>query len=327
MLAVTAGITISKAIDEYREHLVEKGNKPRSIETTLYRLGCMFPGTATVASFRDDDGPKLYDTLRKASDEKTGELLHTPSSHRNILAESKTFIRWCVTKKYAKKNFLEHVQGFGKRRWGRDKAQLTMDEARKFRDVAYEWASRRREGAIAGLFALLHDLRSIEIVSIRVRDIDDGCTLLQIPDAKTPAGIRRLRIAKRLQPILRRLIQRKRGLEYLLGDGKKPRDRNWVRKSAHKICKAAKIPLVDAQGLRRTHATLATEAGATADMIETAMGHTSFEGVTMKSYIARGTVENVKQAKVIDLLDLDDRRGAHKSDATDDDGDSTADAH
>jgi hypothetical protein len=60
-------------------------------------------------------------------------------SHRNILAEAKTFLRWCLAKKkWLVRDPLEQVEGVGKRRHG--KAQLRIGEARRWLVKAVELA-------------------------------------------------------------------------------------------------------------------------------------------------------------------------------------------
>lgn len=316
-LAITAGKTFCQAFSEYQEHQVEKGNVERSIETNLYRLGCMFGHLqAPIASFTEADGQPLYDRVRKLKDKDTGEPVHTPSSHRNILAESKTFLRWCVVMKYARCNFLEKVQGFGKRNSGKRKASLTMDEAKLLVEVAYDRAGKSHVSGLAVIFALMHDLRAEEITNLRTRDVDNDATLLHVTDAKTEAGIRTLEVAPRLQPILRRIAKRRvaDGGEFLIaGVRDEPqRSRHWAYKAINKLCRKAGVPEVGPHGLRRTHATLTYEHGATAPMLELAMGHTSIS-VTEHSYIKQGTIEKVRQRKVIDMLDFKERHGPQRS--------------
>ncbi|MGB7810606.1 MAG: hypothetical protein WBP56_05675 [Polyangia bacterium] len=71
----------------------------------------------------------------------------------------------------------------------------------------------------------------------------------------------------------------------------------WVRK----ICRLAGVPVVSAHGLRGTHSTLATTAGATAHFVISAMGHTSFD-VTRKHYLAPGVEENARARRTFDVL-------------------------
>lgn len=313
-LAVAAGVTFGQAIEEYEQHLVAKGNKARAISTTILVLGRMFRHSdAPVSSLRTkEDGQRLYDDLRAATIPGTKPPRpYAIDTQRNTLAEAKTFLKWCVVRKYLRESPLADVAGFGKRRKGQDKPQLRLDEARRWTDTAVKMAADGSEGAVAALVAMLLALRSAEIVAICVRDLDDDGKLLWIPDSKTPAGRRQLEIPKVMRPLLRRVAYRKKPTDYVFGTGRR-RDRNWVRKSVKRICRLAHVPEVDAHAMRRLHSTLATEAGATGHAVAQALGHESFR-TTTDSYVKRGTTDTVRRRKALRVLEGGDRHGPRPS--------------
>jgi integrase len=92
-------------------------------------------------------------------------------------------------------------------------------------------------------------------------------------------------------------LRRDRLLQRLYGRLQARRSGCWVRK----ICGLAKVPMVSAHGLRGTHSTLATTAGATAHFVVSAMGHTSFD-VTRKHYLAPGAEENARAKRTFEVL-------------------------
>jgi len=157
-------------------------------------------------------------------------------SQRNILAEAKTFLRWSAAKprRWISRSPLEEVQGVGRRKHG--KAQLRIDEARKWSKQAVKLAKSGDEGAVAALMSLLMGMRASEIVSRVVRDLDDDARLLWIPDAKTDAGKRTLEVPHLLRPCLRKLAKGKRSEAPLFGQ----HWRDWIRKQVKRICKLAK---------------------------------------------------------------------------------------
>jgi hypothetical protein len=59
---------------------------------------------------------------------------------------------------------------------------------------------------------------------------------------------------------------------------KRERATDWAREQVWRLCKLAGIPRVTPQGLRGTHSTLATEAGATSHLVAAQLGHASTEG-------------------------------------------------
>jgi integrase len=216
-------------------------------------------------------------------------------SHRNILAEVKTFLRWSMSKGYLRTNPIEGVQGTGKRRHG--KPQLRIDEARKWQAKAVLLAEEGEDGAVAALATLVMGLRAGEVVSRIVRDLDDDGRLLWIPDSKTEAGKRTLQVPEFLRTYLLELARGKRSEDLLFGY----HDRNWPRKWVAKICKAAKVPKVSAHGMRGLHGTLAVETGLSAHAVAAALGHESVT-TTLRSYAKAGAGSGARQKRVLDVL-------------------------
>lgn len=74
-------------------------------------------------------------------------------------------------------------------------------------------------------------------------------------------------------------------------------------RAVQRLCRLAGVPVVSAHGLRGTHATLATSAGATSHVVAAALGHTS-PSITQRAYIEAGATEGVRsdraQARLTD---------------------------
>jgi integrase len=278
-LALESGISVADALNEYEKHLTVKGNKRRTVLTTMYRLRRFFGsvGKLAVIGLTPAAGQKLYDSFAQRTT-KRGRPMSVDSS-RNTLAEAKTFLAWAVTKRWARGNALAEVKGVGKRRRG--KPQLTVDEARRWLAVGMEMAANE-ERAVTAVMALLMGMRASEIADRIVRNLDDDGRLLWITDAKTQAGIRRLQVPPQLQPLLRRIAANKPPTDRLFGP---KASRYTVLRYVQRICKAAGVPVVSPHGLRGTHASLAMTAGATGDLVAAALGHESF--TTTERHYAR----------------------------------------
>ena len=141
--------TIAQATEEYEVYLRdEKQNKERSYTATLWRLGVFFPDQELCLSALTSSKCAAYYAALRNRTTKYGKPLAT-DSHRNILAEAKTFLKWSVGKGYFRSNPLEGVEGTGKRRHG--KPQLRIDEARRWQAKAMQLADDGEAGAIAAL--------------------------------------------------------------------------------------------------------------------------------------------------------------------------------
>jgi integrase len=217
--------------------------------------------------------------------------------HRNTLAEAKTFLRWCVKRKFLKDNPLEHVEGVGKRRHG--KPQLRIDEARRWQAKALELADAGHTGAVAALMTLYLGMRAGEIVNRVVRDLDDDGHLLWIPKSKTDKGKRELRVPDILHPYLQRLAKGRSPHAPLFGAGHR---REWVRYWVRRICEQAKVPFVCSHAMRGAFSSIAIgEAGLASELVAQMLGHTS-PSITHQSYATASSVANARQQRVLTVL-------------------------
>lgn len=294
-LTANQPLTVGQAMESYSEYkLAVKGNKAGSIETTGYRLRRFFtePGLS-VQLLTPHRCASYYEKLTKKQSVDT---------HRATLSEARTFCRWLIKKNHLRTNPTDGIEPVGRRRKG--KPQLRYDEARCWLRKADELACEGQTGAVAAMVALLMGLRAGEIVARTVRDLDNGGRLLWIPDAKTEAGKRTVKVPKGLQPYLQRLALDKLPNAFLFPGktGGQP-DRAWPRKWVKRICRLARVPEVCAHSMRGLHATVAIEAGVSPDAVAHSLGHES-SNMTLSNYAAPGSSESAAASRVQDLLSI-----------------------
>lgn len=300
-LFVANPVTVEEAIEEYRGHLRTKGNKADSIDNTTTKLRRFFRPVlvSPVLRVTKARAAGLYEDLRTCPSERTGKPLAT-DSHRNILAESKTFLAWCVTRRWLSSNPLAEVKGVGKRRHG--KPQLRIDEGRRLRDLCHRLASAGEDGPIAVLMAMFMGLRAGEVVHCTARDLDDGGRLLWIADSKTEAGKRAIEVPPELRGYL---IARSQGKPHdaLIFPSKYggPHWRDWVAEQTRRLCRLARVPVVNAQSLRGFVATVAVQAGRASQDVIATMGHRDIS-TTLRSYAAPGSAQIAEQRRALDVL-------------------------
>lgn len=295
--AADEGVTVGEALDNYEAWMRQKGNKPRSIETTRGRVARLLGDTIDWALPRIT-APKavaLYEALQPKV---------SVDYHRNALNETRTFINWCIEKprQWITRNPFGGVRGVGKRRKG--KPQLRVDESRRFIETAKREAERGDIAGVVGLAALYFGTRITELVSRPVRDLDDDGWLYWIPDSKTESGRRFLEVPADLRPLLLRLAAGKSPDEPLFR-GKRSKaalTRNSAFGMVKRMCRLAGVPEVSPHGLRGTHTSIARERGATPNVIAAAVGHASYEAVTAKNYVAPGTDERARAKVALGVL-------------------------
>lgn len=289
-------LTVSEACALYEVHLRDtKGNKPASCAATGLRLLRFFPEhRVLIRDLTAARCSRYYTDLVHKPSVATGKPLAV-DSHRNYLAEAKTFLVWCVEQRWLPKNPLAEQKGFGRRNHGKE--QLTIEEARRWLTVAMHLAPSE-DGAIAAALLLLCGLRSSEVGDRVVRDVDDRGRVLRIPLGKTLAAARVVAIPNSIQPHVTTLCQGKAPTARLFGQHWRDWPRHWVQK----ICDLAQVPRVCAHSMRGLHATLALQAGQTPHVVAATLGHES-PSTTLQSYAAAGSAEASSSVRALRVLE------------------------
>lgn len=294
--------SIREALKEYETYMLEhKGNKPNSVGQTQHKLRRFFPDVnVELSSLQPASCADLYDALRRSPRKPQRRGGDAPPAatepisvdyHRNILAETKTFLGWCVSKEWIESNPLAAVEGQGRRSHGKE--QLRINEARRWIARASTLAHAGEAGAIAAMMTLLMGMRCSEIISRVARDVDDDGRLLWIPDSKTEKGRRTLVIPEPLRPHLEALTRDKAPDELIFGK----HDRAWPRAWVQRICREVGVKVVTAHGHRGLHSTLAVEVGVTPQAVSDALGHESF-ATTAQSYATPEAVSRARSSRV-----------------------------
>lgn len=294
-LSEQSGRTIGQALDEYREYLARKGNKPTSINTTMTRLRHFFPDLDLVLPrLGARDGLRLYEARQKSQ---------AADSHRNELAEAKTFLGWCVKQSFLRHNPLSTVEGIGKRKRGKD--QLTIDEARTLAEVALQRARLGDLGALAVALLVYTGLRASELVHLRVRDLDDAGRVLRVQKAlgaadhlKSASARRTVALPESLQDLLRTVVKGQAREALIFGE----HWRDWPNEQTRRLCDLASVPRVTAHGLRGGAATLSTLATQDENAVSRALGHAS-TSTTRAHYIEPQALAKLQQERTARVLD------------------------
>lgn len=289
-------LTVGQASEKYERYLLDvKQNKPGSVKTTLIRIGYFFSAHTPLQSIKPATAKAAYARLCEKQ---------STDSHRNALAELKTFFRWCVREKLIKESPVEPLEGVGRRSHGKE--QLTRDEARRWLDLALELAGNGDDGALAASMTLLMGLRASEVTGLTVRDVDDKGRMLWIKRAKTAAGNRNPEIPEVLRPLIARQCRDKLPAALLFPCFGKANvitrhDKSWPRKAVIRICKLARVPEVCAHAMRGLHASLGVATGVSPHLVAASLGHESAR-VTLQSYATRSSVDAARQVHAVSAL-------------------------
>lgn len=287
---------VADALVEYQDFLV----RGRGVTTApcIARAIERFLGERTsLGSISASRAAAMYEAETRRVVDRHGQSV-AAASHRTVLGQCKRFYAWAVEQGYAAHNPFADIKPIGKPKVG--KAQLRIDEARRFVAVAMDKAQLGDQAALAALLALMLGMRASEVLCRIVRDLDDGGRVMWIARGKTDNARRRLEVPEVLRPMLTRLATGKSPEELLFGptrNGTRLSDA-WLWVSVQTLCDEAGVPRVSTHSLRGLHSTLALEAGATSSAVAAALGHGSFQ-ITAKHYAAPGTVDRLR-TKVVE---------------------------
>ncbi len=298
--------TTEEAIPQYERHLKDKGDRDNSIATTLWALGEFFVAPVVLPDLDEARCQALYDDLRARPRraQVKGKWIRpaegppmSADTHRGILKQTKSFLRWCVERGFCASNPAERVKGVGRLRprgksLGKAGTRVRIREARALYVKAVELTQAGDLAATVALTAILCGLRASEIVRLRVRDLDadevDG-DVLHVEDRKNGEDLE-LEVPEILRPaLIARADERKPDAYLFAHKNGKPYRRWYVRESVHKVCEAAGVPPITAHACRGLLATVAAERGMAGHLVAATLGND--ERVMAGSYAAPGALE------------------------------------
>lgn len=289
--------SVGEAIGEYIAHAKDRGLRPRSLEAMRWRLVRMLPDPdALVMSLREQDLKKRVAELRATlSYDTVFGFLHA----------ARHFCAWCIEQGWLRANPCDGVKLLGRKRKG--KMQLRIHEARRLWAVALEQARAGDDGAMAVLIAVGCALRTSEIITRTVRDLDDDGRVLWIEAAgewqtKSAAGKRSVDVPDELRPLLlARCVGKLPAAPLLVTQYGKQPVRQWVNEHVHRLCAVAGIQQVCAHSLRGLHATIAIEQGMSPRVVAATLGHESPE-MTLSHYAQPGSDQAATRRAALKVL-------------------------
>ena len=291
ILEAQTPVTLDEALDRYREFLLTK-NKPETVTTSGYRLRRFFGDTSICVEAL---------TARRCQD-RYASLAATqkPDTHRNTLAEVKTFCRWLVEQKLIRSSPVESIKPTGRRSYGKE--TLTQDEAKSWLREALHRAEDGSDTALIAAMTMLMGLRPGEILVRTVRDVDCEGTRLRVRKTKTRAGDRDPYIPEALRPLIAARCRNKLPGALLFpahsrSGEPKPHNVASIRKAVKSICQAVRVPIVCTYSMRGLYADMAVESYGDERIAAKLLGHTN-PAVTMKHYAKPSTLHDIHTARV-----------------------------
>lgn len=290
--------SFEESLEEYLKNLVDRGVSRDTADKVQRMLRPFLPLDEPLTAIDADRAQQMYldETKRTKSN---GEPIAN-DSHHLLLRRIKHFYKWAISRRYMTSNPFAEVKPIGRPRRG--KQQLRIDEARKLVATAMERAKTLDAGSTAILMQIFLGLRPTEALVRVVRDLDDEGRILWVPFGKTSNAKRRLQIPDALREVLLLHAKDKPADAPLLGPpGDRLHTRDIICYRLKLLCQQLGLPRVCPHSLRGLNATLALDAGATAQHVAAALGHASF-ATTARHYADASSVANVGLRRVAELL-------------------------
>ena len=302
--------SFEECLEEYLRNLVERGVSQDTADKVRRMLRPFLPLAEPLTAIDAERAAQMYfdETKRTKSN---GEPIAN-DSHHLLLRRVKHFYKWAISRRYITQNPFAEVSPIGRPKRG--KQQLRIDEARKLVSVAIERARTLDAGSTAILMQIFLGLRPTEALVRVVRDLDDEGRVLWVPFGKTSNAKRRLQVPDALREVLLLHAKGKPADAPLLGNPEEPfHTRDIIRYRLKLLCQQLGLPTVCPHSLRGLNATLALDAGATAQHVAAALGHASFT-TTARHYADASSVANVGLRRVADLLGTRSGNGSGTTD-------------
>jgi integrase len=288
------GHTVKDAVNALLAEMKANEDRDGSIATAEFRLHHFFQLPA------NDARPVRWLQHRGAELYRAAMVARSTDTHHAELALAKRVGDIAVKQRWLRSNPFAGIEPIGRKVHGSAKPRLRVDESRTLRTWCLEHGSEPR--AIVTLAYLLLGARASELVKRDVRDLDDNGRLLWIDRTKTLAGRRRLQLPDELSELLLAMVKGRKPDAPLFAkeDGSRA-TRHWANYHVKAVCKAAGVPVLAPQALRRTQSDLATDAGIAAIEVARHLGHSSTT-VTDRSYRDRQVTQDASGERAFKVI-------------------------
>ena len=170
------------------------------------------------------------------------------STRRAVLAHVRRFYDWAREQNYVQSNPFAGVQPVGI--VGTAMRQMYPDEVPRFTKVALSAAEAGDVSALGALLLVVMKLRSGQVLSLRVGDVDLAGQRLQVIDDQ---DIVWRTIPQTLLLAVRRAIESRPLSDLVLGPSRTGgiRPRNYLWRTVHRLCLTARVSPTNPRALRR----------------------------------------------------------------------------
>ena len=239
---------LSVALQEYERWLAgSQKRSPQTVQHTLRLLRAFLPEPKLPV---DAMTPKAARALARFQhrDVRRIRRSYAVSTRHAVLGHVRRFYQWAMAQSYIQSNPFDGVRAAGITRT--TERCLYPDEAHTWIGLALAEAEAGDVRALGALLVLALRLRSGQVLSLQIGDIDLAALSLRVPTRHGTLSWRS--IPRELLPALRIALSGRAGSELLLGAGRTGhvRPRNYLWRAVHRLCAEAKVPSTCPRSLR-----------------------------------------------------------------------------
>jgi hypothetical protein len=224
------------ALREYEAHLQRQRSR-QTLARTMCTLRAFLPEQQSPLSAIT---PRIARELARFEHPGTRRIrrCYAASTRRAVLGHVRRFYDWTLQRRYISENPFVGVAPTGL--VGTATRRPYADELPRFAAAALCEADGGDTSALGALLLVTANLRSVQVLRLRVGDIDLEGPRLQLAQ---PGGPTWRSLPSSLVPTLRAVIESRHPSELLLGTGRtgQIRPRNYLWRAVHRLCLAARV--------------------------------------------------------------------------------------
>lgn len=268
-------VTVSDAVSDWNQARLRSGScKPLTVREQDARLRTFLSDVLSLPIDRIDpeQASRIYLSAVERPCPKSGKP-PAAASQRLYLKLSRALFSWAVQQGLCRGNPFADVKPVGDLR--PCKPQLGVDEARRFLDAALAYFVQTHDAlALAAATALLLGLRTREVLSRTVGDLNDAAQFLQIERGRSPKEARRWDVPTVLRSHLLTLAAGRAVEEPLFGRNRQggALSRQALHTLVRRLCQRADVPMVCIDSLRGLFAVLGPQSGTVPHAVAARLG-------------------------------------------------------
>lgn len=268
-------LSVAEAVAEWnRERLARGSCKPLTLREQDARLRSFLVDVLArpIDSIGGEQAQRVYLEAASRPCPKSGKP-PAAASQRLYLKLCRALFAWAVEHGHCAENPFADIKPVGEVR--PCKPQLGVDEARRFLDAALVHYSQTRDAlALAAATALLLGLRTHEVLSRAVGDLDPAAVLLRVERGRGSRPAQSWEVPTVLRPHLLALATGRAPEEPLFGRSRSGgvRSRQALHSLVRRLCQRAGVPAVCIDSLRGLFAQLGPRSGTVPHAVAASLG-------------------------------------------------------